>query len=426
MNYPVVLFGFVLTLSSSFGQTHFISLFNEAWRTEFNLSHGEIGALYSAATLCSAICLIYLGKLIDSIDLRLYTACVMLGLGIAAWSMTGADSLLLLGASFFLLRLCGQGLSGHVGLTTVSRYAKQRRGMSLSICGLGFSVGESILPASVAMLLGWLSWRQIWQGVAWLEVLVALLLALWLLKRFYPSADEVSEQVLSGQNFSAQDSSELETAKQNSAEQEVAVVSSGWRRRQVLRDTGFWLMAPAMFAPSMFITAFFFHQQSLAGYKSIEFSFWAATIVGYSVSSIVMSLAGGAAVDRWGAKRIVSFMLLPLLASCWMVGTDLPMVSLLFFALMGASQGLYVPASGVLWVELYGTEHIGAIRALIHACMVFASALGPVSFGVLLDAGMSWSGLLWVSMIWLAVASLLLIAGLKKAGMQEQASPSLT
>ncbi|WP_271274419.1 MFS transporter [Aliamphritea hakodatensis] len=399
MNFPVVFFGFVLTLSSSFGQTHFISLFNASWRAEFGLSHGEIGALYSAATLCSAACLIYLGKLIDSIDLRLYTGVVMLGLGGAAWLMTGADSLLLLGISFFLLRLTGQGLSGHVGLTTVSRYAENRRGMSLSICGLGFSLGESVMPAAVAMLLGWLSWRQIWQGVALAEVLVALILAMWLLQRFYP----VKEAGSGGSKGSGAD--------------------SGWQRGQVLRDRGFWLMAPAMFAPSMFITAFFFHQQSLAEYKGIDFPFWAATIVGYSVSSFALSLAGGAAVDRWGAKRIVSFMLLPLLASCWIAGSDLPWVSLLFFALMGAAQGLYVPASGVLWVELYGTRHIGAIRALIHACMVFSSALGPVSFGLLLDAGVGWSGLLWLSMIWIVMASLMLLAGLKKAGMPAVKAP---
>ncbi len=400
MNVPVVLFGFVLTLSSSFGQTHFISLFNQAWRAEFGLSHGEIGALYSAATLCSAICLIYLGKLIDSIDLRLYTGTVMLGLAGAAWLMTGADSLVLLGLSFFLLRLTGQGLSGHVGLTTVSRYAEKRRGMSLSICGLGFSVGESVMPAAVAMLLGWLSWRQVWQGVVLAEILVALVLAFWLLHRFYP----VRQGGDTGAESDAPD--------------------TGWRRGQVLRDSGFWLMAPAMFAPSMFITAFFFHQQSLAEFKGIEFPYWAATIVGYSVSSLVLSLAGGAAVDRWGAKRTVSLMLLPLLASCWAVGADMPFVSLVFFALMGASQGLYVPASGVLWVELYGTRHIGAIRALVHACMVFSSALGPVTFGLLLDAGAGWPGLLWFSMIWLITAFLMLLLGLKRAGMAA-AKPAL-
>ena len=38
----IVAFGFVLTLSSAFGQTHFISLFNARLREDFVLSHGDI------------------------------------------------------------------------------------------------------------------------------------------------------------------------------------------------------------------------------------------------------------------------------------------------------------------------------------------------------------------------------------------------
>ncbi|WP_315983616.1 hypothetical protein [Aliamphritea spongicola] len=103
------------------------------------------------------------------------------------------------------------------------------------------------MPAAIALLLGWLSWRQVWQGVALVEVLVALLLAMWLLQRFYPVKE------------SGQTGAKGETA------------DSGWRRGQVLRDSGFWLMAPAMFAPSMFITAFFFISRVWQTLKALNF-----------------------------------------------------------------------------------------------------------------------------------------------------------
>jgi hypothetical protein len=38
-------------------------------------------------------------------------------------------------------------------------------------------------------------------------------------------------------------------------------------------------------------------------------------------------------------------------------------------------------------VEIYGTAHIGAIRALATAALVAASALGPGLAGGLIDAG---------------------------------------
>ena len=46
---PQLCFGFLLTFSSSIGQTFFISLFAGEIRSEFNLSHGMFGTLYSAA-----------------------------------------------------------------------------------------------------------------------------------------------------------------------------------------------------------------------------------------------------------------------------------------------------------------------------------------------------------------------------------------
>jgi len=43
-----------MAFGSSVGQTYFISLFAGEIRTEFNLSHGRFGALYTAATIASA------------------------------------------------------------------------------------------------------------------------------------------------------------------------------------------------------------------------------------------------------------------------------------------------------------------------------------------------------------------------------------
>jgi hypothetical protein len=45
------------------------------------------------------------------------------------------------------------------------------------------------------------------------------------------------------------------------------------------------------------------------------------------------------------------------------------------------------PIVGSLWVELYGTAHIGAIRSVATAALVAASALGPGIAGLLIDLG---------------------------------------
>jgi len=41
-----------------------------------------------------------------------------------------------------------------------------------------------------------------------------------------------------------------------------------------------------------------------------------------------------------------------------------------------------------LWIELYGGVHLGAIRGVTTALMVFATALAPGIMGALIDAGL--------------------------------------
>ncbi len=54
-NAPWLSAGVLLTFLSGFGQTYFISVFAGEIRSEFGLSHGEWGGIYSLGTTVSAI-----------------------------------------------------------------------------------------------------------------------------------------------------------------------------------------------------------------------------------------------------------------------------------------------------------------------------------------------------------------------------------
>ena len=83
-NFKIIIFGFVFTFFSSIGQSFFIGLFNSEIRAELNITHGEFGTIYGAATLCSSLTLIWLGKKIDELKLVNYSILVTLFLFIAA------------------------------------------------------------------------------------------------------------------------------------------------------------------------------------------------------------------------------------------------------------------------------------------------------------------------------------------------------
>ena len=158
-------FGLTLTFLSSFGQTFFIALFNESLRAEFALSHSAIGAYYSIATLASGLTIAWLGRAVDWVDLRVFTALVCVALAAAAFGMAWVPSALVLVGVFFLLRLTGQGLLSHAALTTMSRYFDETRGKAMALAGLGYPLGEAVLPVVAVGLMTAFGWRQVWFGI---------------------------------------------------------------------------------------------------------------------------------------------------------------------------------------------------------------------------------------------------------------------
>ena len=85
-------------------------------------------------------------------------------------------------------------------------------------------------------------------------------------------------------------------------------------------------------------------------------------------------------------KKVIPFYLLPMLIGIFiMMFFDHYIFIFPYMALLGLSMGLGAPFTGSLWAELYGVKNLGAIRALLHACMVFASALSPFLLGLFID-----------------------------------------
>ena len=65
LSLKVIVFGFIFTFFSSFGQSFFLGIFNTSIRETLSITHGQFGSIYAAATLCSSLLLIWLGKKID-------------------------------------------------------------------------------------------------------------------------------------------------------------------------------------------------------------------------------------------------------------------------------------------------------------------------------------------------------------------------
>jgi MFS family permease len=365
-------FGFFIALSSSFGQTYFIGVFGPALQEEFSLSHSAWGTVYMAGTLASALLLPWTGKLLDRLDLRHYTTAVCVLFVVACAVTAAATGPLTLVVAIFLLRQSGQGLLSHVALTSMARYFDAGRGRAIAIASLGFAAGEAVLPFSAVLLVTVVGWRETYMIIAVSMALGVAPLSLWLLRGH-------------GERHSAH-----ERRLRDVAGGPGAPAQRSWTRDEVLRDVRFWLLLPAVLSPSLIVTAMFFHHLNLADAKGWSHAWITGNYVLYAAATVATALVVGPLVDRVGALRVLPALLLPLsLALVAVAAIDGAWVVWPYLLLLGLSSGLTQTLLTAMWAELYGVMWLGSVKSLVTALRVFSSALGPVSAGVLMDAGLS-------------------------------------
>ena len=78
----VIIFGFIFTFFSSFGQSFFLGLFNSSIRDALSISHGQFGSIYASATLLSSFVLVWVGKKIDDVNVIKFASYVIIFLSI--------------------------------------------------------------------------------------------------------------------------------------------------------------------------------------------------------------------------------------------------------------------------------------------------------------------------------------------------------
>ncbi len=386
-------FGFAMTFASSFGQTYFIALFGGEIRADLGLSHGEFGAVYSAATLVSALLLLKTGALIDRMDLRRYAYLAIFTLAAGGLLLSVASSMALLFLAMLVMRQAGQGHVGMAGATAMVRYLPHEKGKANALSGIGYSASEAILPSLVVALLAVVGWRASW--VVWsLTLAVALPLAVHFLLRGHQQRHENYLQALQAPAGTEGDSS---TPGQRQ-----------WTRDEMLRDPLFYQFMPVLLAQPMLFTGFMFHQVHLVEAKGWSLVVWGSLYTLYALTSVIMKLFTGILADRFGAIRLVPFVSLPMAVGLAILGSaDGLWVAVIFLVLLAITIGSYATLSSPFFAEKYGTLHMGSIKSVTTAAMVFSSAIAPVLMGWLIDAGVSMETQAWASVAYVLAATAL-------------------
>lgn len=382
-NTSLVLFGLLLTFFSGFGQTFLVSLYVPEILREFRLTNGGFGSVYALATLASAFCLTWAGRLIDTVDLHKFSWMVTGGLFVSLLIFSQAHHIALLVIGLFGLRLSGQGLMSHTAITTMARYFDHVRGKAISITSLGHPLGEAIMPILIVLGIQNLGWRETLMVSAGLLLLILPAAVAYLLRN-----EQTDPAIFRAQHMPADKAKDKHDHKIS--------------YRQIISTRAFWLIAPNVFALSFLNTAFFFYQIPLAESKGWSTEWVAASFTAFALTSAGCLLIAGQLVDRYSAARLFPFYMFPFLGAIGLVViSDSPWITPVYLVLIGIANGFGKTIKTAVQAELFGIGYLGTVRSLFTALMVVSTAMGPAIFGLLLDMGFTFEEALSIAAIYL-------------------------
>ena len=381
LSLKVIIFGFIFTFFSSFGQSFFLGIFNSSIRNELSITHGQFGSIYASATLLSSFLLIWFGKKIDDIDISKFAFFVILLLSFSCFVFSKISSLSLLFFSIFLMRFSGQGMMSHTATTTISRYFTKSRGKALSTGWFGLSSAEFMLPVLMIYLLTIIDWRNIWLYISIIVIIFLPIASYTLVKNLkFESREDSSEDKFNQKNI------------------------KNWKRNEVIKDFRFYILCANMLAMPWIATGTFVYQSFILSSKNWGPYVIAQSFMSYSILSLVTLFISGFLIDKFTSRKLLIYMNIPLLLSVFVIYYfNNPISSFVFLGLIGISNGLANVLGSSTWAEIYGVKYIGSIKALTTALMVFATAFGTALFGLLIDRGFSIEQIAVISGIYISI-----------------------
>ena len=391
LKFKVILFGFIFTFFSSFGQSYFLGLFNSSIREALSITHGQFGSIYASATLCSSLLLIWVGKKIDDVNIFKFAFFVTILLSFACFFFSRVTSVFLLFIAIFLMRFSGQGMMSHTASTTISRYFTKTRGRALSISWFGLSSAEFIMPVLMVYLLTIIDWQNLWLIFSISVLIILPIVSFLLIKNLNLDSREANDENIKH------------------------VEIKQWRRRDVLKDYRFYIISSNMLAMPWIFTGFAVFQSFVQTSKGWGPYVIAQSFMSYSIFSVLTLFLSGFLIDKFTSRKLLIYMNIPLLLSVIVLFFfDTPITAFLFLGLVGISNGFANILGSSTWAELYGVKYLGSIKALTTALMVFATAFGTALFGFLIDIGFTVVDIAVVSGIYIFISLILLFLVRKK------------
>lgn len=377
------------------GTTFGLSLFVPHFERDLGVTASRFSLLWALALVACAVTLPRIGALIDergSLRALATSAVVFSG---CVFSLGFVESQAALCALLYLLRLSGPGLIELVGVATINRWFVETRGIAMSAF-TSASMLTVAMPALVVRVVEADGWRSAYGK--WSGAIFGVLCLCCLFLRNDPETQGMRPDGGRGRRLVGDVLHAPSNEPTIEREREVPARPS-WTRAQAIRTRAFWAILLGIASFEFVWTGINMHIVAVfrASDPSWTFEEISRVDVIVSITSVVASLATGAAIDRNCStlRLYAAALMLSSVAAALATRLSSGAAAMALGLVMGTMLGILVVAFNVVFAACFGTKHVGAIQSLGFSAMFVATGGGPLIFGGVHDRTGGFASVLW-------------------------------
>lgn len=360
-------------------------LFVKVFEVEFGWSRTIVATASSLTMLMMGVFAMGAGRLNDLYGPKIVLTISGIVYGIGYILMGQISEIWQLFVIFGLFLALGMSTHDVVTLSVVARWFEGRRGIMTGVVKVGTAVGQISIPPVLAVLIGWLGWREAVMVLGITAAIVLVAAAMLMRLPVQPAGQAAAPQ--SGSSY--------------------AEAKSGpilWRL----------CLAQFLFFPILLTVPFHIVAHGMDMGLSREMAAILLSVSG--ASSVVGRLIVGTFADRIGGRNAYVLCFVPLiLAVSLLIFIDIPWMLYAVIGLYGFGHGGLFTVVSPTVAEFFGMRAHGAIFGTVLFCGTVGGAVGPILAGWVFDTTGAYT-IAFATLAAFGVAALVLVLSLPRRG----------
>jgi MFS family permease len=371
----------VLTQFSQIAETfNVLTIFLKPITEEFGLTRSAFAGAVGIGSLLGGLIALGIGPLLDRFGPRLAMALAFIIMGATFFLMAWMTEVWHFYALQVLGRSMNAGVLGVASAIIIPKWFIEKRGRAVALGGLGGSLGSSVTPLYVQLLVTVRGWRTAAAVVGILMWTVSMVPAALFLRR------QPEDMGLLPDGATPEDR-EGRRAAAGSSEIPAQPMERALTRGQAMRLPSFYLLMVNVMLAWVIRTSITLHMipyltdQGLTGVMAVT------VLVVHNAAGALGSLGWGFLAERFAVRLVlaVDFLLIGLALFVFVSLDGGPLVFLAWGIGWGVVQGGFTTLHQIAFADYYGRRHLGAVTGPVRALQTVAQAAGPFAAALAYD-----------------------------------------